>query len=127
MRCFDVLKLLLLRSGFLFKRLWFFVFVKLVGVDYVVPDAVETSGYCSDRSKECVADPYGEYSVFLTERLSGCYSVVVSGTDFSAEPELENTTGQWHGHEPQLNREFDSAMRYAAGCGSYCESKSDGP
>ena len=46
------------------------------GVEYILPNDVETRSEGSDRVEICRADPDGEDSVFLAERLAASNGVV---------------------------------------------------
>lgn len=104
-----------------------FVAVKLVGVYYVVPDAVEAAYYRSDGGEEGVSHPDGEYGVLLSECLTGGYGVVVSVADLSAEPELKSATKERDDDEPKLGRELEVSMHDAASGDGDSQGKSDSP
>ena len=78
----------------------FLVLVELIGVEEIVPDAVETTHYGGNRGEEGVAHPYGEHGVLLAHRLSGGDSVVIAQSYFPAEPELHDAAYQGDGDEP---------------------------
>ena len=59
------------------------------GVEYVLPNDVETRSEGSDRVEIGRADPDGEDSVFLSERLSASNSVVGGFANGFSREELE--------------------------------------
>ena len=59
------------------------------GVENVLPDDVEARSESSDRVEIGRADPDGEDSVFLSERLSASNGVVRGFADGFASEELE--------------------------------------
>ena len=77
-----------------------FVAVELVGVDEVVPDAVEAAYYGGDGGEEGVAYPDGEDCVFLTAGLAGGDFLSVEAPDLAPEPELEGAAYERYRHEP---------------------------
>ena len=80
-------------------RIFLFMMVELVRVDYVVPDAVKATYNCSYGGKESVTEPYSEDGVLLSEGLPGGYFVVETFSYFSTEVELENAAEQGDCHE----------------------------
>ena len=63
--------------------------VELCGVEEVLPNDVEARSEGSDRVEIGRADPDGEDSVFLSERLSASNGVVGGFADGFASEELE--------------------------------------
>ena len=87
-----------------------FTAVELVGVDQVVPDAVEAAGDGGDGGEEGVAHPDGQHGVFLAERLAGGDGVAVVAPYSAAEVELAGAACERYGHEPELGGECYGGM-----------------
>ena len=92
-----------------------------------MPYAVESAHYGCDGSEECIAHPYGQYGVFLSERLSGGDFLAVAFPDLSSEPELQGAADKRYGDKPQLSGEGYLAVYDASGCDCESQSQSDSP
>lgn len=102
-------------TGCLLLCLPFFIFVQLIGIDKVVPDAVKTADHGSDGRKKGIAHPDGQHRILLSQGLPAGDSVPVKPAYLSAHIKLQNTAEQRNGHQPQFRGEGNLAVHNAAG------------
>lgn len=67
-----------------------------------MPNAIKTSNNSRYRGEKGVAHPNGKHGVFLSERLPGCYLVVVNNSYFATQIKLKRAANKRYYNEPQL-------------------------
>lgn len=92
-----------------------------------MPDAVEAAGYCRYRCEEGVSHPYRQHSVFLSQRLSARYSVVVCSAHLASQPELQQAADERGGHQAKLCCQGHVGMYNGACRGGHGQRERHGP
>ena len=103
------------------------VTIQLVRINQVVPDAVKTADNRSDRGKECITHPNGQYCVFLAEGLTGRNLVTIQFSNLTTEIKLQAATQQRNHYKPCLSGDIDCRVDEAAGSYSYGKSERNSP
>ena len=101
--------------------------VELIGIEDIVPNAVEATCDGSNRREEGVAYPDGKHGVLLPKSLSCRDFILVSRPYLPPEPKLHDAAAEGNCHEPKLRRHRHRAVNDAPRCHRCCQCEGNGP
>ena len=84
--------------------------IELPGIHRIMPNAVKSSGNRCNRCKECICEPNGKDSIFLSQRLSAGNRIAVATTDVATKGKLHNATNERHQGYPHLHEYREVAV-----------------